>query len=190
MVIVSNTSPLCYLILIGHADVLAKLYEEVHVAEKVIEELRHPDAPQLVREWAMTPPVWLKIHSDIDEPDPTLAVLDPGERATLQLAEPLRADVILLDEKAARSFASQRGLKTSGTLGVLCDAEQAGLIKLPDALDLLRKTNFRASPELWKRFIPENENWKTVWISIQNIGIRALWEATSASPRVSDPPCN
>lgn len=95
MVIVSNTSPLCYLILIGHADVLAKLYEEVHVAEKVIEELRHPDAPQLVREWAMTPPVWLKIHSDIDEPDPTLAVLDPGERATLQLAEPLRADVIL-----------------------------------------------------------------------------------------------
>jgi hypothetical protein len=38
----------------------------------------------------------------------------------------------------------------SGTLGVLCDAAQAGHLKLPDALDLLRKTNFRASPELWK----------------------------------------
>ena len=34
----------------------------------------------------------------------------------------------------------------SGTLGVLCDGAQAGLLKLTAALDLLRKTNFRASP--------------------------------------------
>lgn len=150
MVIISNTSPICYLVLIGHVDVLARLYKQVHVAQKVIEELCHPDAPRVVREWAKSPPKWLIIHSDAEQQDPALGVLDPGERATLQLAAPLQADVILLDEKAARSFASQRGLKTSGTLGVLCDAAQAGLIELPDTLDLLRKTNFRASPQLWK----------------------------------------
>jgi predicted nucleic acid-binding protein len=41
-------------------------------------------------------------------------------------------------------------LKVIGTFGVLCDASQAGLLELPAAPDLLRKTNFPASPELWK----------------------------------------
>jgi predicted nucleic acid-binding protein len=150
MIIVSNTSPLCYLVLIGHADVLAKLYGEIHVTQKVLEELRHPDAPPSVRQWATTPPAWLKIHSDPEEPDQTLATLDPGERTALRLAKLLRADMVLLDESAARSLASQRGVKVSGTLGILCDAAQAGLVNLPAALDLLRKTSFRASPELWK----------------------------------------
>lgn len=111
MIIVSNTSPLCYLVLIGHADVLVKLYGEIHVTRKVLEELRHPDAPPSVRQWATTPPAWLKIHSDPEEPDQTLATLDPGERTALRLAELLRSDVVLLDEAAARSLAGQRGGK-------------------------------------------------------------------------------
>jgi predicted nucleic acid-binding protein len=150
MIIVSNTSPLCYLVLIGHADVLAKLYGEIHATQKVLEELRHPGAPPSVRQWATTLPAWLKIHSDPEEPDQTLSTLDPGERTAVRLAELLRADVVLLDESAARSLAGPRGVKVSGTLGVLCDAAQTGLVKLPAALDLLRKTSFRASPQLWK----------------------------------------
>lgn len=150
MVIVSNTSPLCYLVLIGHADVLAKLYGEIHITQKVLDELRHPGAPPPVRQWAAAPPTWLKIHSDPKETDSTLAMLDPGERTALRLAESLRADTVLLDETAARSAAGQRGVKVAGTLGILCDAAKAGLLQLPSALDLLRKTNFRASPELWK----------------------------------------
>jgi predicted nucleic acid-binding protein len=150
MTLVSNTSPLCYLVLIGHAEVLPKLYGSAHVTQKVLEELRHPDAPPLVRDWAAAPPGWLNIHSDPAEPDTTLAALDPGERTALRLAEQLHADAVLLDDSAARALAVQRRLKVSGTLGVLCDAAQAGLLNLPATLDLLRKTNFRASPELWK----------------------------------------
>jgi len=138
MTIVSNTSPLCYLALIGHAEILPKLYGNVHITQKVLDELRHPDAPPSVRDWATTPPDWLKIHSDPEEPDQTLAALDPGERTALRLAEQLHSDVLLLDEAAARAFAVQRGLKVSGTLGVLCDGAQAGLLKLTAALDLLR----------------------------------------------------
>ena len=150
MTVVSNTSPLCYLALIGHVEILPKLYSNLHITQKVLEELRHPDAPPSVRNWAMTPPGWLMIHSDPEAPDKTLAALDPGERTALHLSQQLRSDVVLLDESAARAFAVQRGLKVSGTLGILCDAAQAGLLKLPNALDLLRKTNFRASPALWK----------------------------------------
>jgi predicted nucleic acid-binding protein len=152
MTIVSNTTPLSYLTLISHVEILPKLYGNVHITQKVLEELRHPDAPPAVRHWAAAPPVWLKIHSDPEEPDQTLAALDPGERTALRLSEQLHPDVVLLDEAAARALAVQRGLKISGTLGVLYDAARAGLLKLPAALDLLRKTNFRASPELWKSF--------------------------------------
>ena len=150
MTIVSNTSPLCYLVLIGHADLLAKLHRQIHTTRKVLEELRHSNAPSPVRQWAASPPAWLTIHPDARVSDPAFDVLAPGERTALCLAEQLRADLVLLDEAAARLLASQRGMKVSGTLGVLCDAAQAGLLKLPAALDLLRKTNFRASPELWR----------------------------------------
>jgi predicted nucleic acid-binding protein len=150
MILVGNTSPLCYLVLIGHAGVLEKLHGEIHITQRVLAELRHPDAPPAVRQWATTLPAWLKIHSDPEEPDQTLATLDPGERTALRLAEQLRADVVLLDEAAARLLAGQRGMKVTGTLGILCDAAQAGPLNLPAVLDLLRQTSFRASPELWK----------------------------------------
>ncbi|MBE0544895.1 MAG: DUF3368 domain-containing protein [Verrucomicrobia bacterium] len=150
MTIVSNTSPLCYLVLIGHAPVLPRLYGDIATTGTVLAELRHADAPPAVRTWAAAAPEWLKIHPDPVPRDNTLADLDPGERTAILLAEQLRADVVLLDEAAARALAIQRGLKVAGTLGVLRDAAQAGLLKLPDALDQLRKTNFRASPELWK----------------------------------------
>ncbi len=49
MTIVSNTSPLCYLVLIGHAPVLPKLYGDIATTETVLAELRHADAPPAVR---------------------------------------------------------------------------------------------------------------------------------------------
>jgi len=111
MTVVSNTTPLYYLTLIGHVDILPSLYGHVHVTQKVLEELRHPNAPPFVRNWAMAPPDWLMIHSDPAEPDQSLADLDPGERSALFLSEQLRSDVVLLDEAAARTIAVQRGLK-------------------------------------------------------------------------------
>jgi predicted nucleic acid-binding protein len=35
MTIVSNTTPLCYLTLIGHAEILPKLYSNIHITQKV-----------------------------------------------------------------------------------------------------------------------------------------------------------
>ncbi len=150
MIVVSNTSPLCYLILIGHAEVLPKLYGSVVTTQTVLAELRHPAAPALIRAWATTAPDWLKVQADPTPADDTLANLDAGEHTAILLAEKLHADVVLLDESAARVLAVQRGLKIAGTLAVLRDAAQAGLLKLPEALDRLRQTSFRASPELWK----------------------------------------
>jgi len=148
MTVVSDTSPLCYLVVIGAEDVLPKLYGGISITQTVLAELRHAGAPASVRTWANNPPNWLQLHPDPLRADPSLAGLHPGERTAIQLAEQLHADIVLLDDLSGRTAAGQRGLKLAGTLGVLRDAAQAGLLDLTKALNALRQTNFRASPEL------------------------------------------
>ena len=58
--------------------------------------------------------------------------------------------MIIVDEKAARRVAADRGLRITGTLGVLSEGAARGLIDLAAAIDGLRKTNFRYSPTLLK----------------------------------------
>jgi predicted nucleic acid-binding protein len=46
--VISDTSPLNYLILIGCDDVLPQLYHQVVVPAAVLQELRHADTPVVV----------------------------------------------------------------------------------------------------------------------------------------------
>jgi predicted nucleic acid-binding protein len=48
VIAVSDTSPLCYLILIAKIDLLPKLFGQISVPRAVVDELRHDDAPELV----------------------------------------------------------------------------------------------------------------------------------------------
>ena len=68
--------------------------------------------------------------------------LDIGEREAIALAESLRADAVILDDKAARREAQRRNLRVIGTLRVLDDAAVAGLVDLPEALKRLRAAGF------------------------------------------------
>jgi predicted nucleic acid-binding protein len=153
MIVVSNTSPLCYLVLIGHQDVLPALYQKIHTSQSVVRELADAGAPERVQQWAMNPPPWLEVYADLPDDDEILTTLHIGERTALSLADNLRADIVLIDEAAARTVAKQRGLKVAGVLGVLRDAADAGLLDLTNAIDSLRQTNFRASPELLKALL-------------------------------------
>ena len=76
--------------------------------------------------------------------------LQAGERAAILLAESTMADIILLDEKAARRVAATRGLRVTGILGALGEAATRGLVELAPAIGRLRTTSFRASPALLK----------------------------------------
>ena len=68
--------------------------------------------------------------------------LGPGGAEALALAEEIKAGLILLDGRAARTEALRRGLLVSGLIGVLLDAAEHGLINLQDALDRLVRTSF------------------------------------------------
>jgi predicted nucleic acid-binding protein len=53
MVVISDTTPLNYLIQIGSVEIIQRLYSNVVVPGSVLRELRHAKAPSRVREWAM-----------------------------------------------------------------------------------------------------------------------------------------
>jgi predicted nucleic acid-binding protein len=106
MIVIADTGPLNYLVLIGNVDVLPALFTRVIVPEAVVKELRVAGAPTPVREWIARPPDWLEARPD-PPLDPTLAFLDPGESAALALAQLLNADELLIDDRAGRSRASQ-----------------------------------------------------------------------------------
>jgi predicted nucleic acid-binding protein len=84
------------------------------------------------------------------EKNPDLAVqnLGPGELEALALAEELHADRLIMDNRAARRVATQRNLIVIGTLGVLAEAVEHGLIDFSDAIARLQQTSFYVSPEV------------------------------------------
>lgn len=150
MVVVADTSPLRYLILIEHAAVLPAVLGTILCPAAVLTELAHPHAPVAVRAWALAPPTWVRVHSEtrtVDLP----ARLGAGESAAIALACDLRADAVLVDDGAARQAARHVNLTVIGTLAVLARAADAGLLELDDALSRLARTNFRATPGLLER---------------------------------------
>jgi predicted nucleic acid-binding protein len=150
MIAVLDASPLCYLLLIGEIDLLPQLFSRVVVPETVILELQHDDAPATVRNWASNLPIWIFVEETPDTFSAGMEKLQAGERAAILLAELIQADIIIIDEKAARLIAGRRGLSVTGVLGVIGEAATLGLVDLTLAIDRLRRTSFRCSTALFK----------------------------------------
>jgi predicted nucleic acid-binding protein len=74
--------------------------------------------------------------------------LDLGEREAIALAEYLDADLLFLDDRAARQLAVERNIAIIGVLDILGTAAKRGLINFPEAIAQLQQTTFRASPTL------------------------------------------
>ena len=155
MIVVSDTTPLNYLILIGQTDLLPRLYGRVIVPTTVVRELQHLLAPAPVRAWIGSAPAWLEIR-DVVIAEESGTLLDAGELAALALAELLHANILLMDDRKGYEEAIRRNLRAVGTLGVLAEAAERQLIDLPKVLEQLQQTNFFISPQvlqsLTKRF--------------------------------------
>jgi predicted nucleic acid-binding protein len=139
--VVSDTSPLNYLILIEQINLLPQLYCRVLIPGSVYKELNARETPDLVRTWATNLPDWLEISPDLVAPDADLSQLHPGERDAISLALHVKADAVIIDERRGRVEAEKRGLRVIGTLGVLATAHERGLVDLTEAIDRLRQTH-------------------------------------------------
>jgi predicted nucleic acid-binding protein len=141
--IIADTSPLNYLILIDAVEILPKLFQEVVIPGAVLQELLASGATEKVQQWADKAPPWLKVRA-VETIDKTIR-LGRGEIEAISLTVELSAAAILLDDKAARLTAKRRNIKVIGTLGLLKLADENKLIDFKVAVKRLQSTNFRVS---------------------------------------------
>lgn len=158
MIVASDTSPLTSLAVIGHFELLRKLYGEIHIAEGVWQELnhggrRHPGSHEVEKA------SWVHRHKIKDQALVTVLRrdLDQGEAETLALAVELKADFVLLDEKEGRHAAVRLGFRPLGVLGVLLQAKRLGAImEIRPLLDALRKqAGFFLSESLYRQALEQ-----------------------------------
>jgi predicted nucleic acid-binding protein len=149
MIVVADSGPLHYLILLDQTELLPRFYGQVIVPEAVLGELTSGKAPQPVKEWLSKPPSWLRVQA---VPSSQLELvtddLDLGEREAIVLAHILQADLLLIDEISGRAEARRRNLRVTGTLGILRIAAENELIDVPQVLARLRDTNFYMHEDL------------------------------------------
>lgn len=156
-VVVADTGPLHYLVLIDQIELLPRLFEGVSIPSVVRDELSQPEAPAAVLAWMMAPPPWLSVVPTPSADDADLAVLDDGERAAIVLAARLRAELVLMDDRAGVAAARARGFAVTGTLGLLDRAARRGLTDLAAAFAALRATSFHCRADLLDALLAEHQ---------------------------------
>ena len=93
MAVVSNTSPLNYLILTGYDHVLPDLFGSVVIPEAVARELSSDLAPPVVLQWMSSLPTWISVQS-VQTLPADLRSLDQGEAEAIALAVANGAHVV------------------------------------------------------------------------------------------------
>jgi len=157
MIVVSDSSPIHYFILIENIDLLPALFGQIIIPQKVQEELQTPTAPESVKQWMESAPDWLKVLTAPSYIPPI--TLNEGERQAIAPALSLKADVILIDERKGRRIAEQAGLTVLGVPALLVAAHRKGLIGLEETVRFLQTlisgTNFRIAPEIIESLIQD-----------------------------------
>ena len=156
-VVVSDTSPLNYLVMIGEIAILHRLYDRVLIPSEVLAELEDGGTPSEVLLWVRSQPDWLEVRSvDIHHEDAALNQLDEGERAAILLAQQEPGVLLIIDDAAGRAEADRRSIPNTGTLGVLRAAAIRRFVDLPTALTRLAATNFRAPKTLLEDLLADD----------------------------------
>ena len=154
MIVVSNTSPIANLIVVGHGDLLLQLFETIVIPDILYQELLANGENHPVTQAVMAAD-WLMVRSVSDQSQVMTLErkrnLDPGEANAIVLALELEATQLLIDERIGRQEAKRQGLRVTGILGVLLAAKGQGLIpRVRPILDrLINEANFRVSDRLY-----------------------------------------
>ena len=143
---VADSGPVQYLVLCEAINVVPQIYGQLVIPGAVAKELSHLHTPPRVQAWIKALPQWASVRHPI-QIEPT-ARLGLGEREAIALACELKATQLLVDDRAARRIAVQRGLAITGTIGILEQAAEQGLVSLPGALQKLLRTNFRIDADV------------------------------------------
>ncbi|MGA1825192.1 MAG: DUF3368 domain-containing protein [bacterium] len=158
MLIVSNTSPIMNLAVVGQLELIEKIYEKILIPKDVLQEiLAAVDLLPEIQRIEKLPWIDIMEISNKSFLDILLLELDLGEAAAISLAIERQADIILLDEIKGRKIASRLGLKYIGLLGILIEGKRRGFIDTvkPILDQLITGAGFWIAKNLYNRVIQE-----------------------------------
>ena len=73
------------------------------------------------------------------------------------MAVSLSADLLLMDDRKGANAAQSKGLRVTGTLGILDLAAERGLADFARAVEKLRQTNFRVPQALLEALLEKRK---------------------------------
>jgi predicted nucleic acid-binding protein len=149
VIVVSDTSAILNLAVVGRVELLLDLFVEIVVPPSVADELAR-------REISLASG-WMRVIAAQDRREVARLRqrLDPGEAEAIIVAVEIKAGLILVDERRGRRLATERGLEVMGLLGVLLEAKRRGLIsECKPVLDaMIDRAGFWISDELRSRVL-------------------------------------
>jgi predicted nucleic acid-binding protein len=120
MIVIADTSPINYLIMIGEVDLLHQLYGRVVVPQAVLSELEDKNTPSIVQDWVARRPVWFSLAQPCSTTfDKSLERLGRGERD----ARLRRRTILLAGWTMARVYFGSRFAKPERFWRVCCAAD-------------------------------------------------------------------
>jgi predicted nucleic acid-binding protein len=158
MIVVSDTSPLSGLAIVGYLGLLEQLYGRVLIPSGVWHELQGggEDDPRITDVLGLD---WIEVRQPTNQQLvnvlQTERHLDRGESEAIVLALEVKAEELLIDERLGRREAINLGLSITGLLGILLVAKRRGLItQIRPIMDsLILEANFRISPNLYREVL-------------------------------------
>ena len=158
MIVVSDTSPISNLLLIGRLDILQRLYQEVVIPPAVHSEvIALGSLGESTDEY--TSAEWITIKEpSLDDRVKELSIkLDKGESQAIALAIEIGCEWLLMDERRGTRIAREQGLRTIGLAGVLIEAKRQNIVSEvgPLLTDLKAKAGFWLGERLETRVLLE-----------------------------------
>jgi predicted nucleic acid-binding protein len=158
MRVISNTSPVSNLAILGDLDLLRRRFGVVVIPEAVRRELYRLDHVEAVfRIEAAVQEGWLMVETVPDRRLlPVLRVrIDEGEAEAIELARQTDADLLIIDDLDGRIVAAEESVTYTGLLGVLAEEKLAGrLSSMREVMGRLRsECRFFISEKLEARIL-------------------------------------
>ena len=152
--VIVNSTPLITLSKINRLELLKELYGEITIPEAVFHEVTAKNDG--IKRKLLESGAWVHVQQISDDSDKRMykAKLHDGEVEVMILAQEVKADLVIIDDNAARKTAIYLGLPLTGTIGVLLRAKEKGMIpRVMPLVENLEQNGMYVSPQLkaWVR---------------------------------------
>lgn len=159
MIVVSDTTPIISLMKAGQLELLQKLFGVVYIPVAVYRELTENEV--FSQEEKMVQECEFIYVEEVNNGKSVNILrnftgLDAGESEAIILADEKQSDVLLMDEHKGRQVAKKMGITITGTIGMLTQAFDEGMLTREDVegcIERLKESGIRISEKLYQRLM-------------------------------------